>query len=193
MAACWEHKGIYPRPLANRRYKGEGSGCSERWPGNFRRWRSVGKADLDGLGRAPAGMGAPAPSGRATDCEARTDSGRDHAGGGREPADGLHLLTGHRDSGGRAGLVQPAWKEARHPAVRRAVAAEFIRRLQAGQFRQARDAQAWIKKRTRQSLSESGVRKILRRLGGKLKVPRKSHAKRERPRPPSSRRNCRHG
>ena len=36
-------------------------------------------------------MGAPAPSGRATDCEARTDSGRDHAGGGREPADGLHF------------------------------------------------------------------------------------------------------
>jgi hypothetical protein len=58
-----------------------------------------------------------------------------------------------------------------------AVAVEFIRRLEAGQFRQARDAQAWIKKRTRQNLGESGVRKILRQLGGKLKVPRKSHAK----------------
>ncbi len=77
--------------------------------------------------------------------------------------------------------------------MRRAVAAEFIRRFQAGQFRQARDAQAWIKKRTRQSLSESGVRMILRRLGGKLKVPRKSHAKREWPRSPSSRRSCWHG
>ena len=41
------------------------------------------------------------------------------------------------------------------------------------------DAQAWIKKRTRRTLSESGVRKVLHRLGGKLKVPRKSHAKKD--------------
>jgi transposase len=80
---------------------------------------------------------------------------------------------------GVAGLLQREWKGARVPAVRGAVAAEFIERLEAGQFRQARDAQAWIKKRTRRSLSESGVRKILRRLGGKLKVPRKSHAKKD--------------
>ena len=46
-------------------------------------------------------------------------------------------------------------------------------------FRRAKDAQAWIKKRTRQTLSDSGVRKVLRRLGGKLKVPRKSHAKKD--------------
>lgn len=80
---------------------------------------------------------------------------------------------------GVAGLLKRDWKGARVPAVHGAVAAEFIRRLEAGQFRQARDAQAWIKKRTRRSLSESGVRKILRRLGGKLKVPRKSHAKKD--------------
>lgn len=80
---------------------------------------------------------------------------------------------------GVAGLLQRDWKGARVPAVRGAVAEEFIRRLEAGQFRQARDAQAWIKKRTRRSLSESGVRKVLRRLGGKLKVPRKSHAKKD--------------
>ena len=80
---------------------------------------------------------------------------------------------------GVSGLLHRDWKGARKPAVRGAVAEEFIQRLEAGQFRQARDAQAWIKKRTRQSLSESGVRKILRRLGGKLKVPRKSHAKKD--------------
>ena len=28
MAACWEHKGLYPRPLVNRRYNGEGRWCS---------------------------------------------------------------------------------------------------------------------------------------------------------------------
>lgn len=80
---------------------------------------------------------------------------------------------------GVAGLLRREWKGARQPAVRGAVAEEFIRRLETGQFRQARDAQAWIKKRTRENLSESGVRKILRRLGGKLKVPRKSHAKKD--------------
>ena len=80
---------------------------------------------------------------------------------------------------GVAGLLKRTWKGARVPAVRGPVAAEFIERLEAGKFRQARDAQAWIKKRTRRSLSESGVRKILRRLGGKLKVPRKSHAKKD--------------
>ena len=80
---------------------------------------------------------------------------------------------------GVAGLLRRDWQGARVPAVRGAVAVEFIQRLEAGQFRQARDAQAWIKKRTRRSLSESGVRKVLRRLGGKLKVPRKSHAKKD--------------
>ena len=80
---------------------------------------------------------------------------------------------------GVPGLLQRKWKGARQPAVRGPVATEFIQRLEAGQFRQARDAQAWIKKRTRQSLSESGVRKVLRRLGGKLKVPRKSHTKKD--------------
>src|SRR5882757_5398750 len=60
-------------------------------------------------------------------------------------------------AGGVAGLLRRDWKGARVPAVRGAVAAELVRRLEAGQFRQARDAQAWIKKRTRRSLSESGV------------------------------------
>lgn len=82
-------------------------------------------------------------------------------------------------AGGVAGLLHREWKGARVPTVRGAVAAEFVGRLEAGQFRQAGDAQAWIRKRTRRSLSASGVRKILRRLGGKPKVPRKSHAKKD--------------
>jgi transposase len=81
--------------------------------------------------------------------------------------------------GGIEALLERKWKGARVPTVRGPVATEFTERMEAGQFRQARDAKAWIKKRTRRSLSESGVRKILRRLGGKLKVPRKSHAKKD--------------
>ena len=82
-------------------------------------------------------------------------------------------------SGGVAELLTRERAGGRTAAVRGAVAEEFIARLEAGQFRQARDAQAWIKKRTRRTLSVSGALKVLRRLGGKLKVPRKSHAKKD--------------
>jgi hypothetical protein len=48
-----------------------------------------------------------------------------------------------------------------------------------GQIRQARNAHAWIVKRMRHRLSESGARHLLRRVDGKLKVPRKSHTKKD--------------
>ena len=80
---------------------------------------------------------------------------------------------------GVAGLLQRDWAGGRTPVVRGPVADEFVRRLEAGQFRQAKEAQAWIKKRTRKTISESGALKVLRRLGGKLKMPRKSHAKKD--------------
>ena len=82
-------------------------------------------------------------------------------------------------SDGVKGLLKRDWAGARKPTVRGAVAEEFIEQLGQGKFRQARDAQTWIKKRTRKTLIESGVRKTIRRLGGKLKVPRKSHVKKD--------------
>ena len=82
-------------------------------------------------------------------------------------------------AGGVDGLLSRRWAGARTPAVRGAVAEEFGQALEKGKFRQAKDAQAWIAKRTRKSLSVSGAWKVLRRLGGKLKVPRKSHAKKD--------------
>ena len=78
---------------------------------------------------------------------------------------------------GVEGLLKRGWAGARKPAVRGALTKEFLEKLEAGKFRQARDAQAWIKKRTRKTLTESGVRQLIRRLGGKLKVPRKSYVK----------------
>jgi transposase len=63
-------------------------------------------------------------------------------------------------------LLHRAYCGGVRPTVRGAVAKELLERLAAGQFRQARDAQAWIKKRTRTTLTESGVRQLLRRLGG---------------------------
>ena len=78
-------------------------------------------------------------------------------------------------AGGVAQLLARGKAPGNRPVVRGAVRTEFLARLAEGKFRRAKDAQAWIKKRTRQTLTESGVRKLLRRLGGKLKVPRKSH------------------
>lgn len=82
-------------------------------------------------------------------------------------------------AGGVAGLLHRGKAPGKRPLVRGAVKTEFLARLAEGKFRRAKDAQAWIRKRTRQTLSESGARKVLRRLGGKLKVPRKSHAKKD--------------
>ena len=82
-------------------------------------------------------------------------------------------------AGGVAELLRREKAPGRQPAVRRPVKIGFLQRLAEGKFRRAKDAQVWIKKRMRQTLSESGVRKVLRRLGGKLKVPRKSHAKKD--------------
>ena len=82
-------------------------------------------------------------------------------------------------AGGVAALLARGAGPGRPPTVRGAVAAEFVTRLEAGQFRQAKDAQAWIKKRTRRQLTVSGVRQFLHRVSGRLKVPRKSHAKKD--------------
>ena len=80
---------------------------------------------------------------------------------------------------GVPGLLPREHSGGHQPTVRGTVAEEFLGHLTAGKLRRAKDAQAWIKKRTRRTLSESGVRKVLRRLGGKLKVPRKSHVKKD--------------
>ena len=82
-------------------------------------------------------------------------------------------------AGGVAELLRREHAGGKCPAVRGPVATEFLTQLAAGKFRRAKDAQAWIKKRTRRTLTESGVRKVLRRLGGKLKVPRKSNTKKD--------------
>jgi len=80
---------------------------------------------------------------------------------------------------GVEGLLSRKKQKGRPPLVRGALAQEFIENLEGGKFRQARDAQKWIEKRTRKTMSESGVRQFMRSLGGKLKVPRKSHVKKD--------------
>jgi len=91
-------------------------------------------------------------------------------------------LFSYRDKlveGGIKKLLERDYSPGRPPSVYGPVEKELVERLGQGKFRRARDAQAWIRKRTRKTLSEGGVRQLLKRLGGKLKVPRKSHAKKD--------------
>lgn len=88
--------------------------------------------------------------------------------------------------GGVEALLKREWGGGPSPTLRGTLKQEFVERLE---FRQAGEAQAWIKKRTRKTLTQSGVRKILRRLGGRPKVPRKTHAKKDRRRRRRSRRS----
>jgi transposase len=83
------------------------------------------------------------------------------------------------EEAGVAGLLERDHSPGRPPTVRGPVKEELLERLGQGKFPRAADAQAWIRKRTRKNLSLRGVRHLLKRLGGRTKVPRKSHAKKD--------------
>ena len=72
-------------------------------------------------------------------------------------------------SGGVPALLTRDWAGGPTPTVRGAVAEEFIQRLETGKFRQALDAQAWIKKRTCKTLNR--LYPNLRRLEDHLFAP----------------------
>jgi transposase len=57
--------------------------------------------------------------------------------------------------------------------------AAFVEQLRAGKFRRAKEAQAWIAGRTARRLALSSVYTLLGKAGGVLKVPRKTHAKKD--------------
>lgn len=80
---------------------------------------------------------------------------------------GVEALLKREHKGGRPGTLKPEDKEA------------FLNELSAGHFRRAKEARAWIEKRTGKSLSLPSVYKLLGKVGGVLKVPRKTHAKKD--------------
>jgi transposase len=80
---------------------------------------------------------------------------------------------------GVEGLLKREWAGARQPVVTGQDAIEFTRKLAAGDFRQARDAQKWITRRTSRKLTEGGVRKLMNRLGGKPKLPHHDNRKKD--------------
>ena len=81
--------------------------------------------------------------------------------------------------GGVEALLTRGWAGARTPTVRGPVAEELADRLGKGCFRTAEQAQQFVRKRTKKTLSLPRVRAILRKLGGRPKTPRKSHARKD--------------
>lgn len=82
-------------------------------------------------------------------------------------------------TGGVAALLRRDHKGGGTPTLAGADRDAFLEELREGRFRRAKEAQAWIKKRTKKSLALSSVYRLLGKAGGVLKVPRKTHAKKD--------------
>jgi transposase len=82
-------------------------------------------------------------------------------------------------AGGVAALLTRDYKGGPTPTLQGADHEAFLEQLRLGRFRRAKEAQAWIKQRTQTDLALSSVYTILGKVGGVLKVPRKTHAKKD--------------
>lgn len=82
-------------------------------------------------------------------------------------------------TGGVAGLLQRAHKGGAKPTLTGADREAFLGQLREGKFRRAKEAQAWIEAQTKRRLALSSVYTLLGKVGGVLKVPRKTHAKKD--------------
>lgn len=82
-------------------------------------------------------------------------------------------------AGGVKGLLSREHKGGPAPTLRGAEREDFLEQLRQGKFRRAKEAQAWIKERTNKELALSSVYTLLGKVGGVLKVPRKTHAKKD--------------
>ena len=80
---------------------------------------------------------------------------------------GVEALLKREHKGGRTGTLKAEDYEA------------FLDELRMGRFRRATEARTWIEKRTGKSLSLPSVYQLLGKVGGVLKVPRKTHAKKD--------------
>ena len=80
---------------------------------------------------------------------------------------GIEALLTRGNSGGRKGRTTPEIKEA------------IVEELKSGTFRTAKQMQAWLKEEHGLELSVKGVYYQLGKLGGRLKVPRPSHTKKD--------------
>lgn len=79
--------------------------------------------------------------------------------------------------GGLDALLKRGYCGGRKPALKGAVRQEFMEELRKGKFRRAKEAQAWVLKKTGQRLGLQGIYYWLGKVGGVLKMPRKTHVR----------------
>lgn len=81
--------------------------------------------------------------------------------------------------GGVAGLLKRRHGGGVEPTVRGKILEEFQNGLRAGQWKRAKEIQQWLFREHQVKLATTGVYYWLGKLGGVLKVPRKTHAKKD--------------
>jgi transposase len=81
--------------------------------------------------------------------------------------------------GGIKGLLTREHKGGPTPTLQGAQREEFLEQLRQGRFRRAKEAQGWIREHTNKELALSSIYTLLGKVGGVLKVPRKTHAKKD--------------
>lgn len=78
--------------------------------------------------------------------------------------------------GGIQGLISDQWDRCgRKPQVEGRLREELLKGLEGGRWKRAKEIQEWLKSDQRVSMSVKGVYYWLGKLGGVLKVPRKTH------------------
>src|ERR1039458_8041010 len=80
---------------------------------------------------------------------------------------------------GVAGLLPNLHRGGPPPKVKGKVLAEFQAGLKAGRWKRAKEIQHWLRRAHQVKLGLNGVYYWLGKLGGVLKVPRKTHAKKD--------------
>jgi transposase len=79
---------------------------------------------------------------------------------------------------GVEGLLKRRYK-GKKPTLKGSQKSAFVRRLEKGEFRRAKEAQSWLEQRTGKTLALVSIYKLLGKLGGVLKVPRKTHIRKD--------------
>ena len=80
---------------------------------------------------------------------------------------GTEALLKREHKGGRTGTLKAQDRE------------DFLKKLKMGYFRSANEARTWIEQRTGKCLSLPSIYQLLGKVGAVLKVPRKTHAKKD--------------
>jgi len=81
--------------------------------------------------------------------------------------------------GGLDGLLQTRYRSGRKPSLDEAACAELLVGLREGRWKRMKEIRKWLAEAHQVRLSNGGMQYWLGKLGASLKVPRKSHAKKD--------------